>query len=200
MANYDLGDIEIDPFDPASISNAIMRVNLITIGLNRALKELYKFMLDEGVTITRAELVKRSTWDADGGKVYNSIKSEDFVFDEKTGKGIGYITAGDGLKTGKDGKSVAVYLEFGTGVHAASKQTKATSWGPKITVGGKQIDKAPEPEPTKPQHFYSEETGRWHTIYGQPPKHFMSTAMIELWGKSQKKWAELLRTYLPHEE
>lgn len=207
MAEYDLGNIEISLDDPKSIDDAIMRINMIAIGIKRAMRTLHKYILEQGVEIAKAQLVRLCTRDAEGGPLYSSIKTEEFVYDESTGKGVGYITAGEGLKTGSDGMTYAVYVEYGTGLYSEQAQkakqesSKATSWGATLKLPQKQDaaqDKS-EPSAAKPMHFYSEEDNRWYTIWGQSPKKFMTNTMYELWSKAQKEMSQQIAQNLPHE-
>ena len=206
MASFNLGDIEIT-LDPESIGSAILKISMIQAGLNRALRAMYDYLLDEGVKIARMEIVRLcSLDDRMSGDLWMSVKSSpEFVFDETTGTGKAYITAGEGLKTGKDGMSYAVYVEFGTGAfsekrkkqEAESKQP-TTSWGGALKLPGNKKTSESTLEPVKPMHFQGTD-GKWYTTYGQPPKPFMRNTKYELWQRAQKKWAELLSQYLPHE-
>lgn len=202
MASFNLADIQIDLTDPQSISNAMTKIALIRNGLNQATKAIHEYLLSEGVKVTKAQIVRVCNPDFDpaGGELYASVQSEEFVFDETTGKGKGYITAGSGLKRGKDGASYAVYVEYGTGINAEDPwQKPSNSFGPKLKLPAKKTEPEPEPVSAEPMHFPHSQNGTWVTIYGQPPKHFMRDSMYELWQRAQTKWTELLRTYLPNE-
>lgn len=204
MARYDFGDIQISLDDPRSISEAITKINLLRSGLNRALRALHEYMLEEGVTIARSEIVRLCDRDKMSGDLWMSVKSTpSFTFDETTGKGKGYIMAGEGLKRGKDGMSYAVYVEFGTGVLSEqAKAKRATSnnslWKANLKLPGKKETPA-TPETSKTWTYYNEKDGHYYTTSGQPPKHFMANTMYELWSKAQKKWTELIEQYVPHE-
>ena len=206
MADFNLGDIEIDLTDPGSVNDALMKVIMIKNGLNNAAKAIQEYLLKEGVRVTKSKIVSlcNPDWNPADGDLYASVKSEAFVFDETTGKGTGYITAGDGLKTGKDGMSYAVYVEFGTGVSAENKKEEkktnahTTAWGTTLKLPPKKTETEKAEVSAKPQHFQDKE-GNWHTIFGQPPKHFMRDAMYQVWQNAQEKWTELLKQYLPHE-
>ena len=205
MAQYDLGEFEISLENPSSINDAITKVHMLKFGVNKAMGLLHKYVLEQGVEIARAQLVRLSTWDATGGKIYESIHSSEFVFDEKTGKGIGYIVAGEGLPVDKHGNSIAVCVEFGTGVHsdeshksAATSSAKSTTWKPTLK-GVKQSEPAPEPKVGKRCVYFNEDTGFFYTTSGQPLKHFMSNTLWELWTKAEKEAGTLMKTYLPYE-
>lgn len=204
MAGYDFGTIEISIDDPKSIDLAVLKVLQLKRGLTKAMNELYKFMLEEGVNIARYEIVRLCDANMMSGELWMSVKSTaEMVFDEETGIGRGYITAGDGLKTGKDGTSYAVYVEFGTGVH--SEQAKAKQEAPKtgiwqanLKLPAKRIEQS-APESTRYWKYYNEKDDHYYMTSGQPPKHFMANTMYELWSKAQKKWTELINQYVPHE-
>ena len=204
MASFDLGDIQIDLTNPSSINDALMKVTMIRNGLNQATKAIHEYLLEEGVKVTKAQIVRlcNPEYEPAGGDLYASVKSEEFVFDETTGKGHGYITAGSGLQRGKDGASYAVYVEYGTGIAAddpwKNQGKKSTTWGPALKLPTKK----PEPESAQVSAKtwrFQDKKGVWHTTSGQPPKHFMRDSMYELWQRAQKKWSELLSQYLPHE-
>lgn len=206
MASFDLGEIEIT-LDPSSIGNAILKISMIQAGLNRALRAMYDYLLDEGVTIARMEIVRLcSLDDRMSGDLWMSVKSSpEFVFDETTGTGKAYITAGEGLKTGKDGMSYAVYVEFGTGAFSEKRKKQeaeakqpATSWGSTLKLPESKKTTESTLEAIKPMHFQGTD-GKWYTTYGQRPKPFMRNTKFELWQRAQKKWSELLSQYLPHE-
>ena len=204
MAGYDFGTIEMSIEDPKSIDVAILKIIQLKRGLMKAMNELYKFMLDEGVRIARYEIVRLCDANKMSGDLWMSVKSTpELVFDEKTGRGRGYITAGEGLKTGKDGMSYAVYVEFGTGVHSEqAKQKQAAQntglWKANLKLPVKQ-SKPSSPEAEKYWKYYNEKDGHYYMTSGQPPKHFMANTMYELWSKAQKKWTELINQYVPHE-
>lgn len=205
MGSYDFGTIEISIEDPKSIDDAVMKILLLKRGLMKAMSELYKFMLDEGVEIARHEIVRLCNRDMMSGNLWMSVKSSpELVYDEATGIGRGYITAGEGLKTGKDGMSYAVYVEFGTGVSSKERKKQeaeskfTTSWGSPLKLPGNKKASESTLDPVKPMHFQGAD-GQWYTTYGQPPKPFMTNTMFQLWQKAQKKWAELISQYVPHE-
>lgn len=204
MAKYDLGTINIT-LDPESIKEAIFKIRMINAGLNRAAKAMYNYLLDEGVKVTRMEIVRLCNADKMSGDLWLSVKSSpEFMFDESTGIGKAYITAGEGLKSGKDGMSYAVYVEYGTGVHAESRKKQETAqgatslWGPKLKLPAKKPAPETKAESVKPMHFQDKD-GKWYTTYGQPPKPFMRNAKYKLMSNAQKKWSELLNQYLPRD-
>ena len=205
MADYDFGEINIT-LDPASISKAILKISMIQAGLNRAVKAMYDYLLTEGVTIARMEIVRLCNADRMSGDLWMSVKSSpEFVFDESTGTGKAYITAGEGLKTGSDGMSYAVYVEFGTGAYSeerqkqeASSKRSVTSWGAALKLPGKTKQPETKLESVKPWRFQGKD-GKWYTTVGQRPKPFMRNTKYELWQRAQKKWTELLNQYLPRE-
>lgn len=206
MAGFDFGNIEISIDDPKSISDAITRINLIQAGLKRAIKAMHEYLLEEGVTIARYEIVRLCNTDMMSGDLWMSVKSSpQFEFDETTGKGKAYITAGEGLKKGKDGMSYAVYVEFGTGVYSeerAKKEAEAkrstTAWGGTLKLPNAKKPQEETLGSVKPMHFQGKD-GKWYTTDGQRPKPFMRNTMYELWQRAKKKWAELLNQYLPRE-
>ena len=205
MAAYDFGTIDISIDDPKSIDVAMLKVLQLKRGLTKAMNELNEFMLDEGVKIARYEIVRLSDADRMSGDLWMSVKSSTaLAFDEETGRWRGYISAGDGLKTGKDGMSYAVYVEFGTGVHSeeSAKKKEAvksnTSWGSALKLPGNKNNQT-APESAKAWTYYNEKDGNYYTTSGQPPKHFMANTMYELWSKAQKKWTQLINQYVPHE-
>ena len=200
MAGYEFGTIEISIEDPKSIEVAVLKILQLKRGLTKALSELDKFMLDEGVTIARREIVRLCDANTMSGDLWLSVKSSsELSFDEETGRWHGYISAGEGLKTGKDGMSYAVYVEFGTGIYAGGNAKQpTTSWGSTLKLPGKKTEAENPKKNAKPMHFQGSD-GKWYTSYGQPPKHFMANTMYELWSRAQKKWTELLNQYVPHE-
>ena len=204
MAEYNLGDIEIRLDDPKSINDAITKVNLIKYGLNTAMKSLQEYLLDQGVIIARQRLVRMSTEDVTDGDLYSSIERSNFVYNESTGKGVAFIMAGYNLKTGKNGMSYAVYVEFGTGIYKKSEETEAKKssptsiWGPKLNLPAKR-DQQPETATGKKWVYFNEKDGNWYTTSGQPPKHFMADTLYELWSKGNDFAAKLIADHLPHE-
>lgn len=203
MAKFDLGEIEIT-LDEASLSKAVLQFNLIQRGLNKALKAMYQFLLDEGVTIARFEIVRLCDKNWMTGDLWMSVgSSSEFTFDEKTGNGKAYITAGDGLKKGSDGMSYAVYVEYGTGIYSEERKKQEAKMSSRSFFGGAlKLPGANQNNQTmesvKPMHFRGSD-GKWYTIYGQTPKPFMRNTMYDLWVKAKGKWAELLNKYLPHD-
>ena len=203
MAGYDFGTIDISIEDPGSIDIAVMKILQLKRGLTKAMNELNKFMLDEGVKIARYEIVRLCDADRMSGDLWMSVKSSpELTFDEETGRFKGYITAGEGLKTGKDGMSYAVYVEFGTGIFSEKSKAKQSAkntgvWKANLKLPVKQEQKS-EPESTKYWKYYNDKDGKYYTTAGQPPKHFMANTMYELWSKAQKKWTELINQYVPH--
>ena len=200
MANYDLGDIEISLEDPKSINAAILKVTMIKMGLTKAMNALNDYLLKQGVEIAKANLVRMTVHDSLDGPLYQSIKPIAFMYDESTGKGVGYITAGAGLPVDKYGNTYAVYVEGGTGAKRASAEKKAAAnpFAPKLKLPVKQNQGADKTTP-KTWVYYDENLGHFVTTIGQPPKPFMRDALYELWSRAQTKSAQLIKENLPHE-
>lgn len=204
MAEYDLGEISIDITDPKSINDAITKVNLIKYGINKAMKALEEYLLDQGVIIARQRLVQMSKEDVSGGDLYESIERSSFVYNESTGKGVAFIMAGYNTKRGKDGNTYAVYVEFGTGTYSKQKQEEqkkaasTTSWGEALKLPPKK-EEIPKSSGKDKWVYFNEKDGNWYTTSGQPPKLFMTNTMYELWQKGNDLAAKLIKENLPHE-
>ena len=201
MANYDLGEIDILLDKPSTIISAASKVSNIERGVKKATKALQDYMLDEGVEIAKSELV-RLIESSEGGSLHGSIKKKEFVYDESKGVSTGYITAGEGLKQGKDGMTYAVYVEYGTGSKKKSSEKKSSQtglWSPKLNLPAKANAQETPQTAAKPMHFFDEDEGKWYTTYGQSPKPFMANAMYKLMSEANKKAAELVAENLPHE-
>lgn len=201
MARYDLGEIEISLDDPNSIDAAIMKITMIKRGLTKAMNALHDYLLDQGVEIAKANLVRMTAHDSLDGPLYQSIKPIAFMYDEKEGKGVGYISAGVGMQPDKYGYTYAVYVEGGTGAKRAEAEKKASAspFAIPLKLPAKQNKEASKAN-EKTWVYYDEKLERFVTTRGQPPKPFMRDAMYELWSRAQRKSAQLIKENLPYEE
>lgn len=203
MAHYVIGDFDIDIMDPNSVNDAISTITFLERGLMKAVNEFIDSLLNEGVRVAKANLVRLTAHDSEGGPLHNSIKRSDFIFNPETGIGVGYVTAGDGLPVDKYGNTYAVYVEQGTG----SKKEEAKATKEKVMEVGKAKLKLPpgskpkqeeQKTPSKKWVYYDEKLGRYITTSGQPPKPFMYDTYLAMWKAAQTKAGQYVIQNIPH--
>lgn len=182
--------------EPKSIEHAIKEVELLNTKLKTALDKLCERLLEEGVKIAKIRLLR---YGVKQGPLYNSIKH--IAFDVQ--KGVGYITAGEGLLAGgisggAGGEkssyplmSYAIFVEYGTGTfRKKAEEAKANPFGPKL--------KLPTSKKEDPGWVYfDEEKNKFYFTRGQPPKPFMLNTFIELQSIARNQGPALLAEYLP---
>ena len=181
--------------DPASIQKAIDEVNSMSGRLKEALDKVCEWLLAEGVKVAKIRLLR---YGVPQGPLYNSIKQ--VAFDPQ--KGVGYITAGEGLLAGgisggAEGKtskwplmSYAVFIEFGTGTYKKRAEEKnANPFGPKLKLPPKAEEKG--------WVYFNEKDNKFYFTRGQPPKPFMTNTFVELMMTAREKGGTMLLEYLP---
>ena len=177
-----------------------MEVNFIRVRLKKMMDALCEYLLEEGVTIAKAQLVAMQSgkggYNVEGGPLYNSIQRG--VFDKQ--KRVGYITAGEGLTT-KSGLSYAVYVEYGTGdkVKPASSQTNTS---PGTSLFKPKLNLPVKTAPAKSEQrwvYFNERDNKFYTTSGQAPKPFMRTTLNILTGNVFRESSRFIAEYLPRE-
>lgn len=117
MSSYVIRDIEIDPFDPASIKHAITEIEMIRDKLLPAMEQLIRTLVIEGIKIVRAQLFEFAQPAFDTGELYESFRGD-------------VRSDGEEGVTGTISTDVfyAVYVEYGTGIYAANGGGRQTPW------------------------------------------------------------------------
>lgn len=113
MSSFVIRDIEIDPFDPKSIENAIREVNDIRTKLIPAMKNLIETLTEKGVEIAKMQLFAFDSPAFDTGALHDSITSG--MLDDETG-----VVA--------TGVMYAAYVEYGTGWYASNGSGNEDGW------------------------------------------------------------------------
>ena len=96
----------------ASIDNAIREVNLIRNRLHPAMMHLIEKLAEKGVEIARAELIFFSNPAYDTGALSESVAY-------RMNQDGATVSAGEGLESGYEGMSYALFVEYGTGIYGA---------------------------------------------------------------------------------
>lgn len=182
--------------EPKSIEHAIKEVNALNDKLKTALDKVCERLLEEGVKIAKIRLLG---YGVSQGPLYNSIKQ--IAFDVQ--KGVGYITAGEGLlaggisggASGETSKyplmSYAIFVEYGTGTfRKKAEEKKANPFGPKLNL---PVKKQEEPGWV----YFNEEKNKFYFTRGQPPKPFMLNTFLELQSIAKTQGPMLIAEYLP---
>lgn len=117
MSTFVIRDIEIDPFDPASVNRAIREIEMVRDKLIPAMEQLIRTLVIEGIKIARAQLFAFDKPAYDTGELYESLRGE-------------VHKDGDDSVTGTISTDVfyAVYVEYGTGIYAANGNGRQTPW------------------------------------------------------------------------
>ena len=168
MGRFILKHIDMT-LDPESIDKAIKAVNDFETDLHNAMTKLCEYLLETGVEIAKINLAAHHGGSDRSGALRDSIKHG--VFD--VSKGIGVITAGEGLTTQPPYGSYAVFVEYGTGIYNMNGDGRQTPWV-----------------------YYDDYIGQWVTTQGQAPKMFMGNTLIELESIAEQSGGEIIATYI----
>jgi len=196
MSVINLMDLEINIDDPASISDAIMKVNLLRVSIKRMLDGMCEALLKEGVKIARIQLMR---YGIGKGPLYNTIK--EIAYDRATG--IGYITAGEGLIAGNTTPgyplmSYAIFVEEGFGSAKTQKAKSTSTWQPTLKLPASKKQDA-SPSANDGWVYLKEKDDHFYTSHGQPPKPFMYNTLMDLWAKAGQDASKYVIEYIPHE-
>ena len=176
-----LRNIEIDPLDPRSISQAIREVRHVKESLQKAMAALVEQLaMTDGVQIARTQIASMDA--VDTGLLEHSVFGE-------YSQGIGYVCA---LADNGEGQNYAVYVEFGTGFEGNNSQhplADQTGWAYAVgeTIG---------PHPKHPEWgygwWYPGDDGRAHWTRGQPARPFMYNTLEMLREMASERAKDLL--------
>lgn len=193
MSMITLLDLDMT-LEPSSIEHAIREVHALRTTIKDMLDKICEELLIEGVDIARKKLLLYNVKD---GPLMQSIKM--IAFDKQ--KGVGFITAGEGLESGIQGMSYAIFVEKGTGKAKIPKK-HVDIWSPKLKlVNGKQKTEEPEQmSDGKDSWVYcvKDEDGTLHyyTTSGQPPKPFMTDTYNQLKWKAEVLGRKYVAEYI----
>lgn len=195
MSRFVIGNITMT-LDSESIERAIKEVTLLQVTVKRMLDSLCDYLLKEGVSVAKIQLAR---FGVDDGPLMNSIKQ--VAYDRQ--KGVGYITAGEGLIAGNTTNgyplmSYAIFVEEGFGKPKNQKKTSTAVWKPTLNLGkySKQIT-APADDSKDSWVYLNEKDDHFYVSHGQPPKPFMYNTLLDLQFKARAQSASFIATYLP---
>lgn len=205
MGSIILKNIEMT-LDPESIQNAIDQVKMLQTELKDALDGLCQYLLERGQNVARVNLLHFGAMHT--GALYNSIRYG--AFDKS--KGVGILTAGEGLLAGgiaTEGSpympsSYAVYVEYGFGVEGkSSKHPLAKKQGYKYNVNKRTISARDHSQPGQVYkdipgwNYFSDRDNHFYFSKGQPPKPFMYNTLLDLIDIAEREGGQIIAQYIP---
>ena len=191
--------------DPESIQTAIDEVNMLQTTVKDALDGLCEYLLERGQTVARINLMHFGAMRT--GALYNSIKYG--AFDRS--KGVGVLTAGEGLYDGATASSsdayslggYAVYVEFGFGVdgkaskHPLAKKQKYRYNINKNTISARDWSQPGQVYKDVPGwNYFNEKDNHFYFSTGQPPKPFMYNTLLDLIDIAEREGGSIIAQYI----
>lgn len=169
-----LKTIDINLFQRGAISRAIKAVAKFDKELTEGLYKLCEALLDDGVTVAKAEVISLGA--VDTGELADSI--ERGAFDKGSGFGIIRATA-----------YYAIFVEYGTGIRGAEggDHPWAGEIGWEHDVNG---------HGDKGWLYYGWDM-KWHRTKGMPYRPFMYNTMMTLKDLAEREGMRIVGTYIP---
>lgn len=205
MGEFILKTIEFT-LDEASIQRAIDEIHELQVGLKDALDGLCEYLLEHGQTVARINLMRFGAMRT--GALYNSIRYG--AFDRS--KGVGVLTAGEGLLAGGialNGSpyslgSYAVYVEYGFGVEGkSSKHPNAKQQRYKYNINKNTIQVRDRSQPGEVYTnvpgwtYFNERENKFFFSRGQPAKPFMYNTLLDLIDIAEREGGRIIAQYIP---
>ena len=156
-----------------SINNAIREVNLFRERLEPAMQCLIDYLGNKGVEVAKATLMFIGGNEDGSGEdpAYMSGDLQDSIY-YRNEKGVGIVSAGEGLLDGDGKQSYAVYVEYGTGIYGEDRNGHGE--------GG---------------WWYLAPWG-WTWTNGMPPRPFMASTFNDIRDEAEMHGARIIAEYI----